>query len=219
MLSSLADPEAIIYRQQVLADVIARPDAVRELYDTAVTAITSEKREFFPLSPAPELILYRSVRVLEMFTQMLGRLRAVADTHGVSFRSDGFARFFSMLAEELDDDYLNVVEGHLKELDPRRVTLISAGLGKGNKGSGYVLRKPRDQGWRDRIPVGSRAGYSFSISSQDDNGLRALSELEYRALNGVASALAQSCDHILAFFTMLRVELAFYICCPTCARN
>lgn len=78
-----------------------------------------------------------------------------------------------MLTSELDDEYLQVVEGHLKALGFRRGTLISAGLGRGNKGLNYVLRKAREQGWRDRIPVGNRQGYSFSIPDRDDNGYRA----------------------------------------------
>ena len=214
VLSPLADPEAITYRQQVLADTIGQPAVVREIYDIAVAAITSERRAFFGLlSSSPDSILFRSVRVLEMFTGMLKRLRAVADEHAASFRSEGFTRFFRMLTEELDDEYLQVVEGHLKELGFRRGTLISAGLGRGNKGAGYVLRKPREQGWRDRIPIGNRQGYSFSIPDRDDNGHRALSDLRARGLNGVANALAQSNDHILAFCTMLRAELAFYIGC------
>jgi DNA mismatch repair ATPase MutS len=214
VLSPLADPEAITYRQQVLADAIAQPAVVRELYALAVTAILSEKRNFFGLlSTSPDSVMYRSVQVLAMFTEMLKRLRAVADEHAGSFRSEGFTRFFAMLTEELDDDYLRVVEGHLKELSFRRGTLISASLGRGNKGLGYVLRKPREQGWRDRIPIGNRQGYSFSVPERDENGHRALSDLRSRGLNGVANAVAQSNDHILAFFTMLRAELAFYIGC------
>ena len=118
-----------------------------------------------------------------------------------------------MLADELDDEYLQVVEGHLKELGFRRGTLISAALGRGNKGKGYVLRKAPEQGWRHRIPIGNRQGHSFTIPDRDENGHRALSDLRSRGLNGVANALAQSNDHILAFFQMLRAELAFYIGC------
>jgi hypothetical protein len=93
-----------------------------------------------------------------------------------------------MLTSELDDEYLQVVEGHLKELGFRRGTLISAGLGRGNKRLNYVLRKAGEQGWRDRIPIGNRQGYSFSIPDRDDNGHRALSDLRSRGLNGAANA-------------------------------
>ena len=44
-------------------------------------------------------------------------------------------------------------------------------------------------------------------------GVRALSELKDKGINLVANALAQSADHILSFFNMLRTELAFYVGC------
>ena len=56
VLSPLADPETITYRQQVLGDTIRQPAVVREIYDIAVAAITSERRAFFGLlssSPDP----------------------------------------------------------------------------------------------------------------------------------------------------------------------
>ena len=40
-----------------------------------------------------------------------------------------------------------------------------------------------------------------------------MSELKDRGINLVANALAQSADHILSFFNMLRTELAFYVGC------
>ncbi|NMB86947.1 MAG: DNA mismatch repair protein MutS, partial [Chloroflexi bacterium] len=91
--------------------------------------------------------------------------------------------------------------------------LISAGLGKGNKGIHYVLRQPDDrkQKWFERFFSPTAPGYSFTIADRDDAGARALSALRDRGINDVANALAQSCDHILSFFTMLRTELAFYI--------
>jgi DNA mismatch repair ATPase MutS len=58
-----------------------------------------------------------------------------------------------------------------------------------------------------------RAGYSFDIADRDERGFRALSELRDRGLDLAANVVAQSTDHLLSFFTMLRTELAFYIGC------
>jgi len=93
--------------------------------------------------------------------------------------------------------------------------MISAELGKGNKGTGYVLRKlhEEDRSWTAWIFGKHSEAYSFQIADRDENGFRALSELSDRGINLVANALAQSTDHILSFFQMLRTELAFYIGC------
>jgi hypothetical protein len=213
ILSSLRDPEAILYRQQVLADCLAHPPVVRDLYTLAVEAIQGERRVWGVFVDSPDAILHRAVQVLELFVGSLRRLRAIADQHGSAFRSPGFRRFFATLGEELDDRYFAVLEGHLIDLRFRRGVLISAELGRGNRGTGYMLRRVPERSWVDRVLRRNASGYSFEIPARDDNGLRALSELRGRGINLVANAAAQSADHILSFFRMVRAELAFYIGC------
>jgi DNA mismatch repair ATPase MutS len=118
-----------------------------------------------------------------------------------------------MLQDELDDGYFALVERHLEALHFKHGTLISAQLGTGNKGTGYVLRLPREQSWLERITSFGRWRYSFQIHERDQAGMRAYSELEDRSMNTVGNALAQSTDHIKSFFTMMVTELAFYVGC------
>lgn len=215
ILSGLTDPAAIVYRQQILADCLAQPPVVRELYNIAVAGVEGEKKIYFGIFAhhSPDVILHRSVQVLEFFVGLLKALRTIADEHAGSFRSEGFTRLFAMLSEELGDEYFSEVEGHLRELKFQRGTLISAEVGTGNKGTHYVLRGLREQSWIERISPGGRAGFGFQVPARDENGLRALSDLQGRGINLVANALAQSTDHILSFFRMLRSELAFYVGC------
>ena len=65
------------------------------------------------------------------------------------FRSEGFTVFFAMLKRELDDEYFASVQNHLRQLKFREGVLISAELGKGNKGTNYILRKPQPKGGLD----------------------------------------------------------------------
>jgi MutS domain V len=212
-LSSLTDPATIVYRQDVLADCLRHPATARELYDIAVEAIVREKKEFFSLlRRSPEGVLTRSVRVLELFLGQFRKLTGIADEQAGDFSSEGFTRFFTMLSKELGDDFFAAADDHLRELKFRRGVLMSAPLGRGNKGAGYVLRKLRAQSWIERMS-GGRTGYSFHIPDRDDNGYRALSDLEGLGINLVANALAKSTGHILNFFSMLRCELGFYVGC------
>jgi hypothetical protein len=213
--SGLADPAEIVYRQHVLADCISQPAVVRDMYQVAVAAVTGEKQLFGWLfvRDSPDSILRRSREAMALFVGMLRRLRDITDTHAASFGSEGFTRLFSMLAGALDDGYFAEMQAHLSELAFRRGMLISARLGKGSKGVGHVLRRQPGQSWRDRMPGKNRSGYSFVIPPQDENGFRALSDLESRGLNDTANALAQSVDHIRSFFQMLCAELGFYIGC------
>jgi MutS domain V len=214
--SALTSPAEIIYRQHVLADCIARPGVVRDLYDVAVAAITGERHLFgWTLRDSPESILHRARQVMQLYLDMFRRLRGIADANAASFGSEGFTRFFAMLTEELADGYLAEIEAQLGELAFRRGTLISARLGPGAKGTGYVLRRPPEHGWRDRLPGLNRSGYTFVLPERDEAGMKALSDLTSRGLNSTSSALAQSADHVRSFFELLRAELGFYLSCLT----
>ncbi len=221
VLTRLDEPEAILYRQHILADCLERPAIVREMYAIAVEAIEREKK-VWGWGHYPEGMLHRSVEVIKLLVDLLKRLRHIADEHGAEFRSEGLTTLFRMLAGELDDEYLGSVEDHLRRLEFREGVLMSAELDDGNKGSRYVLRKPwiTKQNWAERLQArmerlltGDRSDFVVQIPDRDESGFRALSELRGRGIGLVAGALGQSTDHILGFFRMLRSELGFYVGC------
>jgi DNA mismatch repair ATPase MutS len=216
VLSSLNDLETIQYRQDILRDCLNNPSIVRDLYAIALESIEREKKSYWGiLQDYPDAILRRSIEVLQMFVGMLMNLRNAADEHSDEFQSQGFTVFFAMLKRELGDEYFASVQNHLRRLKFRQGVLISAELGKGNKGTNYILRKPRDrkEGWIERMLEHKPPSYTFHLHPRDESGAKAVSELNDRGIILVANALAQSTDHILSFFSMLRTELAFYIGC------
>ncbi|MGZ8515003.1 MAG: MutS-related protein [Candidatus Limnocylindrales bacterium] len=214
--ASLLDPDEIRYRQGVLADCLQHPTVVVELYGIAVGAIEGERRLWGGSgSRLPESLLHRSVDVLVIFFDALKRMRQIADEAGPGFQSEGFTRFFGMIATELDDAYLQTVEDHLERLRFRDGIVMSARFGTGNRGVQYVLRKPRDArlSWRERLAFWDRSGLVYTVPDRDDAGFAALAELNGRGVGLVAAALAQSTDHILDFFRLVRAELGFYVGC------
>ncbi len=213
LLSSLTDPARILYRQRILADCLAAPDVVREIYTLAVQAIEGERKFYLWSLRSPDSILHRSSGALAFLAQQLQRLRRIAQAHVERMHSEGMRRLFGMLQQELDDPFFRAVEAQLEEL--RSLDggmLVSAELGAGQKGAHYVLRSPLPErrGWLQRVLPRSSAE-SFSIAERDEAGLQALAQLRGRGLNPVANALAQSVDHVLHFFRLLREELGFYV--------
>jgi len=215
LLSSLRDPETIVYRQEVLVDCLEHAEAVRGIYALALEGLEIERKVGSLWSGArPGQILRRSANAVRLQLDVLRRLRSVAAEQRDAFRSDGFRRFFAMLSEELSDDYLATVEEHLEELEFKRGLLETAVLGKGLKGRSYVVRRERGRSLGERLVRTRRtAGHSFQIHPRDESGARALEELRARGLNDVANAVAQSADHVKSFFTTLKLELAFYLGC------
>jgi hypothetical protein len=212
LLVSLRDPDSIVYRQQVLTDCLENPSIARALYALAGEAIRAQKSVWGGFHRAsPRSMLGSSVQRMELLVGSLRRLRQMTNEHAGEFRSPGFARFFAMLAEELDEEYLGLIESHLKALKFKGGMLLSAQLAAGNKGTNYMLRRSREQGWLERVL--DRSGYSFTIPDRDESGFRALGELEDKADNLVAHSLAQSVEHVLSFFVMLCTEIGFYVAC------
>lgn len=236
VLTSLTDPDAILYRQNVLKDCLNNSAIVRALYDVAVEAIEGKKKTYFGIfTRYPGGILRDAIEVLQIMMGMLKKLRNIADENADTFASEGFMILFATLKKELTDDYFTIIQHHLRELKFDDGVLISAELGEGNKGANYTLRKllrrkrswierlidnyirPKLQDaehpWLKRILAQETPAYTFYLHPRDESGARALSELRDRGIHLAANALAQSAEHILAFFRMLRTELAFYIGC------
>jgi hypothetical protein len=200
VVSSLNDVDAILYRQDILRDCLKNASVVRDIYDIAVESIDREKKSYWSIfSNYPDATLRKGIEVLQIFVGTLKDLRNIADAHAGEFESEGFTVFFAMLKKELGEEYFASVLKHLKELKFRDGVLISAELGKGNKGTNYVLRKPQDRkvDWMKRFLEQKPPVYTFHLHPRDESGAKALSELNDHGINLVANALAQSADHIL----------------------
>lgn len=216
VLTSLTDPETIVYRQNILSDCIAYPEMARKIYDIAVMSVQGKRGLWgHTSSRIPSSILSGAVRELEMFVGLLRQLRSLADGFAEEVLSEGLRNFFHSLQADLDDEYLALVDHHLKQLRFKDGVSMSAELYKDNSGINYVLRSPWDTklSWKERIGIGPRSVYSFTVPPRDEGGANALSDLSSRGINSVANAAAQSADHIESYFSMLRSELGFYIGC------
>ncbi len=217
LAATSAEPAVVGYRQDALADCLAHRDAVRALYECAGQGLQDVRNLGFLrlYSHSPGTTLFGALRVIEAIAKTLRRLRTLAEEMRTAFRSDAFGRLFTTVLAELTDDFFAAVERHREELSSDGGLLLSARLGPGNRGVDLTLRRPkaRRRRWLDRI-VGERDdGLSFTIAARDESGHSALREIRDAAVNEAANALAQANDHMLAFFTQLRAELAFYLGC------
>jgi hypothetical protein len=206
--------DAVLYRQAVLKDCLKNHSIVKGLYRLAADAVEARKMSFWgsEVSTYPPSILTGAVETIQMFLSTLQKLRIIADQDAEKFESSGFRGFFTRIKSEISNDYLEEIDGCLKELIFHGRVLIGARLGRGNKGTGYVLRKPNSKkNWFQRAFGRKPGSYTFRIADRDDAGRRTLGELNSRGINLVANATAQSAEHILNFLIMLQTELAFYL--------
>jgi hypothetical protein len=214
-LAGLTDAEEVRYRQAALADCLAHPKAVRRLHEIATSATGRRRQIWGSLGHSPGLVLSHAVRLLAALLEDLHDLREHAEDVAAEFESEAFTRFFATVVEELDDAYLDEVASHLKRLQFRGGVLISARLGSGGKGTGYVLRRPAHEprGLERVAALFDRSGYGFTLPPRDEQGARALGDLRDQGINLVAEAAEQSADHVASFFSALLVEVGFYVGC------
>ena len=215
LLTSLTDLSTVRYRQEILADCIAEPDIIRQMYGIAVGALKDRRGVWgFWASASPASILSGAINQLEVLIVRLRELRQIADDRGGKFRAPGLTAFFGSLQRELDDEYFSTLSRHLRQLRFRNGELLSGELGADNSAINYVLRAGGSRrSWKERVGIEPRSSYSFSIPPRDEAGSQALQDMTSRALNLVANAAAQSADHVSSYFTMLRAELGFYVSC------
>ena len=183
------DLETIRFRQGVVKDCLDHPAVVRELYAIAVDANEKRKGSHFGLlARYPDAVLRDAIGTMETLLEFLKKLRAAA------------------------------VESHVKELHFRNGELISAELGKANKGHRYLLHRMPIRTWTIRnwwVGLFSQKPpvYRFELAPRDEAGAQALQGLRNRGIRLAANALGQAGDHVRDFFSMLRAELAFCVGC------
>jgi DNA mismatch repair ATPase MutS len=208
------DLDTILYRQAILKDCLKSPAVVTGLYDLMTAVAERTRRQWWGLSSDyPSSMLYSSVDLMETFIGVFRQLRKVAEEYAASFTSEGFISMFAVLRKELSEDYLATIKDHLQELKFRKGALLSAQLGDSNEGTKYMLRKPhgKEPNWLDRILGKAPPGYTFRLDPRDESGGKILTDMRNRGIVRVARALAESAEHVLGFFKMLRTELAFYV--------
>jgi MutS domain V len=214
ILSGLHDAAAIRYRQAVLADCLAQPAVVRELYALSVAALEQGRRHWMYSAQHPDSVLHRSIALLGEVLVELRRLRDIATEEAPVFTSAGFGRFFGELRRELDDAYLRTVEAQLRRLEFQGGVRLGATLGTTNAETTYVLRRRIERrGWRDRLGLPETDSLTYELHPRDLAGAEALGALQGRGIALAAAALGESTDHITAYFAQLRAELGFYLGC------
>jgi MutS domain V len=223
LLASLVNPEAILYRQQILADCLVSPEVIREIYAIAVEGTETTKKVWSLMwERDASSTLHRSTEVLRLCVKPLRRLWRIANDLEPRVRSEGLKRFFAMIVAELDERYMRAVEEQLEQLEFNGGMLMRAGIGSGCKPDNFDRQKmsavrrrwfERVQEWVDDLTGRSDPEFVYEVDERDESGCRMLGELKAQGIVHVAGALAQSADHILDFFTVLRRELGFYVGC------
>lgn len=209
LLNYCTDEADILYRQEILRELIEKPQFARDMYAVAVETLYRRKKEHVWLQSQMNALFRGAVEILRMTMEQLKKLRAVADSYSGKMKSRGLVQLIEMLREELSDGYFAEVNAHLEELSFNDGMLISARFGEKLQGEKYTMRRLDKKG----VKLKWMFAPSISISSKDEDGLKDLELRKARVISENVNVLAQATDHVLQFFTSLRDELGFYVGC------
>lgn len=211
----LAPPDAaevVRRRQGAVADALAVPDTIRELYRVVTQGLEAAQRSSVGLfRDAPEPLVRRGVERLGVHVEVLRRVRRLLEGARPQVRSAAFVALLDDAATTFDEPHLAEVEGHLEALSFPRGVQFRARLGRGGLPAGHVLQRPRDGSWLARAWDRTGSGASFELADRDDAGLDALARWRDQALAPVAVVLVQASEDLERLLTELRDELAVLV--------
>jgi hypothetical protein len=220
LLAPLADADAIAYRQAALRDALARPEAVRALFEVAVTALQRAAEASWAFVPREPASVLRDARdVLQAYLGSLRALRKLADAETGRFASAAFDGFVVRLRRDLSDDYLRELAELLSALEFRNGLHARVRLGTVHAGGDHRLRLagaplPAARLWgaiRGRLSGAAPSEGVIRLETDSPRALRALDALRNRCVERSALVLQEAVDDLTAFFEALRDEAALYL--------
>ncbi len=206
----LQDPEILAYRQEALHDALTNPSVIRELYGICVEAEELRRKSWSWLTSSYISGTFSAaLSYLKIYLTNLSRLKSIADRQSAQFTSPAFCAFFRELQTELNEDFLKESAEALQSLHNIGNLQIRARLGSFLQGEDYMLCRPV----RQKFSLMKHFSPVYRIRGDDHNAQEDLTHRQNRAINELTNALAQSAEHLLAYFNMLRAELSFYTGC------
>ncbi|RXZ79223.1 hypothetical protein EBB07_23900 [Paenibacillaceae bacterium] len=215
LLDTLSDENTIMYRQQILADILHNPSLIQQLYGIANAIIlqsadyqTQMKPNFSRNVPVSEK-LKTSAALLPSLLAKLQELRDLGASHRPHCQSQGLTALFRQLEQTYTNGFLSEARTHCKLLQQtvQQCKLnIGARIGDGLKGTGVTLRKLEGSASfsLNMLRLGKADSLHFGHS---------LKEIEESALINVLRIVNRFIDESLAFINMLRFESSFYVGC------
>ncbi|MEM3229288.1 MAG: hypothetical protein QXD85_03730 [Fervidicoccaceae archaeon] len=219
LLSGGEDEETVIYRQKVLQDAISNYETVLEMYKIVSETIEKIRSRFFITAvQRPSYVLHESITILNFFLEAIERMKRAISLKEGNFSSDGFKSFFHILLEEFNQDYINELRTHLRNLEFEDGVNLRGEILGGNRLGNFVLLVPREKSRLSFLHIFERE-YSFTLAPMDEAGGQILEEMIDSAVANVASIIKDAADKALKFLHNAKTELAFYIGCVNLYRK
>lgn len=223
ILSGGIDIGTIRYRQEILRDCMENPAVIQGIYDIAAKAVIDAIRyreytqpNYARVVPVSVRVL-KSVGLLEILVQQAEKLKDLLRSNQKYFQSKGLATFCERFHKAFPEPFFPQVKENIADLNylcEGGRLILGVKIGKGLKGTGYVLRKlstdAADLANRRKHPKTSRwneivlDNYSLASSAR---------EIEDAGLIRILRLINYFNSTMMRFFETLQFEAGFYAGC------
>lgn len=220
ILNNLTDSKIILYRQEIVEDSIQNPEAIHGLFTIASKAMREAANYKEYTQPNYARVVPVSVRVLkavgllELLVDKLKEVKVLIENFGKSFNSVGLISFCSRINDYLTEDFMQNVKRHihdLKYLCEGGKLILGARLGKGLKGTTFVLRKvSRDMKNRPPTRKNQKGSQWNEILLDNISIAKSAREMEDAGLIQILRIVNNFNSLTQRFFESLRFEAGFY---------
>ena len=206
ILCPLEVEEKVIYRQEILMDCLEHEEEVHRLYDLIKEIIEKKQEMKWIYATSPSGCLSNSVMKMQTYHSYLVKLRESAETYIHILKSTGFQDLFSMLIEELNDEFLGDSKKLLEFLKFKNGMMIRMKLDKKNCCAEYqpVFSENKKQYLKWKLTP------SYTLASEDMAGARDLGDRKDHAADLCVRTIENTVSCIEGFFEQLYFEMSFY---------
>ncbi len=220
VLSGGTDIATIRYRQEILKDCMENPAVIREIYDIAEKAVNDALRyreytqpNYARVVPVSIRVL-KSVGLLEILVQKTEKLIDLLRSKEKCFQSKGLTAFCERIQKVFPEPFFPLVKKNITELNylcEGGRLILGSKIGKGLKGTGYVLRElSRDTPDQVNRRKHSRGAMWNEIVLNNYSLASSAREIEDAGLIRILRIVNHFTSAMMRFFEALQFEAGFY---------
>ncbi|MEN8906806.1 MAG: hypothetical protein ABF289_12685 [Clostridiales bacterium] len=221
ILNSLTKKELILFRQSILKDCIENKNIILELYSVITTTLKQSKKYIDYTKPHYAKVITMSNKVengiglIYIYVNSFEKLKKILDESKKYFSSKGLVDFNKDVDEIFTKEFFDECKYHveyLSNVSEKKFMMVSATIGKGMKGTNYVLDKiSESESYNLLSNIFNKNNKSNVINLESVNLANNANEIIDGMYTHILRVINHSAKYIQEFLESLRYEIGFYV--------
>lgn len=213
ILYNLTSKEQIRYRQNVLKDCIRNRDIILKIHEILKSAMRdiALNRKYILLNDYPSVVLSNSIQKLQHYVDKYVRIGEMLVESEDRFHSEGFTTFINEYKKDITPDFLQRLQDTIRFLENIGNFSVNTSMGVVGQGINYELSRASKS--HTSIIKAAHSVCKISTKNWDARKMECLYDLKQLGIEATADIVASVVEEMMAFFSELQKEIAFYCGC------